>query len=186
MNDKWWASFCLLALSSSSSGRIEAKSQWLTVNSLLITYHGLVLLILLCDDGRFLVTRERVRNQIGYLVLNLVELLLGGLLELLDGFGARRCDLLGEPVLLRDVEAADAEDDDRDDDDEEQIAQVVDVANQVVDGAVEDEARPREHEHPHEEHREREQEEPRVRHLRHAVEGARAPAQPVGELRDED
>src|ERR1044072_9810350 len=91
--------------------KLLTVSQWLTVNSLLITYHGLVLLILLCDDGRFLVARERVRNQIGYLVLNLVELLLGGLLELLDGFGARLFDLLREPVLLRDVEGADAEGD---------------------------------------------------------------------------
>src|ERR1044072_9797334 len=87
--------------------KLLTVSQWLTVNSLLITYHGLVLLILLCDDGRFLVTRERVRNQIGYLVLNLVELLLGGLLELLDGFGARLFDLLRQPVLSLDVEAAD-------------------------------------------------------------------------------
>src|SRR5215212_6213791 len=104
---------------------------------------GLALLL-----GRLLVARERVRDQLLYLVLDLVELHLGGLLELLDRLGARLLDLLREPVLLGEVEAADAEDDDGDDDAEEHVAEVVDVADQVVDGAVEDEARPREREHP--------------------------------------
>src|SRR4051812_20569076 len=118
-----------------------------------ITHHSSLLslsLSLALLLRRLLVARERVRNQLLYLVLNLVELHLGGLLELLDGLGARLLDLLREPVLLREVEAADADDDDGDDDEEKQVAEIVDVADQIVDGAVEDEARAREREHPHE------------------------------------
>src|SRR5215204_821984 len=111
---------------------------------------GLTLLL-----RRLLVARERVRDQLLDLVLDLVELDRGGLLELLDGLGARLLDLLREPVLLGEVEAADAEDDDDDDDDEQEVAEVVDVADQVVNGAVEDEARAREGEHPDEAARER-------------------------------
>src|SRR5215207_6015210 len=108
-------------------------------SSLLSVSLGLALLL-----GRLLVARERVRNQLLYLVLDLVKLILGGLLELLDGLGTRLLDLLREPVLFGEVEAADADDDDDDDDDEQQVTQVVDVADQVVDGAVEDEAHARE------------------------------------------
>src|SRR5215208_129005 len=83
---------------------------------------GLALLL-----GRLLVARERVRDQLLYLALDLVELHLGGLLELLDGLGARLLDLLREPVLLGEVEAGDAQDDDRDDDAQEDVREVVDV-----------------------------------------------------------
>src|SRR5947209_835716 len=154
--------------------------------SSLITHHSSLLLISLALLlRRVLVARERVREYLGNLLPDLVELLAGGLLELLNPFGVGQLDLAREPVLLGEVEARQPQRDDGDDDAEEHVAEVVDVADQRVDGAVEDVAGGRKGQHPHEAAREREQQEAQVRHLRHAVEGARAPAQAVGELRDE-
>src|SRR5215203_1613081 len=98
-----------------------------TVHDLRFTISGSVPFRLALPLGRVLVACERVGNQLLYLVLDLVELLLGGLLELLNRLGARLLDLLREPVLLGEVEAADADDDDRDDDAQQEVTQVVDV-----------------------------------------------------------
>src|SRR5436190_3658202 len=158
-----------------------------SIPSLLIThYSSLITAFNSLLLRRVLVARERVREYVGNLLPDLVQLLLGGVLELLYGRGVRLLDPGREPVLLGEVEARDADADDGDDDAEEHVAEVVYVTDQRVDGAVEDEARARHHRHPHQAARERKEKEARVRHLRHAVEGARAPAQPVRELRDED
>src|SRR2546423_14167266 len=158
-----------------------------SIPSLLIThYSSLITAFKSLLLRRVLVARERVREYLGNLLPDLVQLLLGGVLELLYGRRVRLLDLRREPVLLGEVEARDADAHDGDDDAEEHVAEVVDVADQRVDGAVEDEARARKHQHPHQAARAGQQQEARVRHLRHAVEGARAPAQPVCELRDED
>src|SRR5437868_6209793 len=154
---------------------------------LLITHHSLLITAFnSLLRRRVLVARERVREYVGNLLPDLVQLLLGGVLELLYGRRVRLFDLRREPVLLGEVEARDADAEDGDDDAEEHVAEVVYVADQRVDCAVEDEARARKHQHPHQATRAGQQKEARVRHLRHAVEGARAPAQPVRELRDEN
>src|SRR5438067_10283691 len=103
-------------------------------SSLITAFNSLLL-------RRVLVARERVREYVGNLLPYLVQLLLGGVLELLYGRRVRLLNLRREPVLLREVEAPDADADDGDDDAQEHVAEVVYVAYKRVDGAVKDEAR---------------------------------------------